>query len=614
MPIGPELLNPIPGENPAGANLRYDPVYDKIKEARREDTDTANQGEWTRELKKADSPLVIKLCSDLLTNKTKDLQLAAWLTEALVRRENFLGLQQGLDLCRGLVEQFWDNLYPEAEDGEYESRATPLEWVGGRLGDNLKKISLTKSGLDWFQYKESRTVGYEADVASSDNKREAREQAIADGKLTPEEFDKAFDSTPKTFYQNRLTEIDACTEAVDQLSQACEGKFGEFNPSFSALRESLETIRQAVNVLLAKKRETEPDEGAEQTEASGEEEAAGQEEEAAAVADSGSGAPARAKGKKVVTADPADRPDAYVRVAALATWLRKEDPYNPVPYVMVRSMRWGELRANGSDIDANLLEPPSTAQRTEIKRLYNEGNYDELFPLIEAAAAEPCGRGWLDLQRFFCNACDNAGGYDYVKNAVIAELKALLSDYPDLTKMTMLDDTPTANPETLAWLEPILHREPAPSENQAIPDHMVSSAGEDSHGAGEAAGEAAPPDVYELAKQAVKRGHTDEAIGLLAREAALERCGRARFLRQVQLAQICLSTNHEVVAYPILQGLSDEIESRKLEGWEQPELLAQALSLLFRCGSKLKEDPEFKQQLYARICRLDPMLALDLKQ
>jgi hypothetical protein len=35
MPIGPELLSPIPGTNPGGVNLRYDPIYDKIKEARR---------------------------------------------------------------------------------------------------------------------------------------------------------------------------------------------------------------------------------------------------------------------------------------------------------------------------------------------------------------------------------------------------------------------------------------------------------------------------------------------------------------------------------------------------------------------------------------------------
>jgi type VI secretion system protein ImpA len=309
----------------------------------------------------------------------------------------------------------------------------------------------------------------------------------------------------------------------------------------------------------------------------------------------------------VATAEPADRDDAYARVAAVASWLRKEDPYNPVPYVMVRAMRWGELRASGSEIDPNLLEPPSTELRTEIKRLYNDGDYDQLFAVMETAAAEPCGRGWLDLQRYFSNACDNAGGYDNVKNAVIAGLKALLRDYPELAKATLLDDTPTANSETQAWLQSLLHRESeAPAqETEELPE-LPSEAGRSD------GGEDAAPDVFELAKQAASHGRNDEAISMLAREASLERCGRARFLRQIQLAQICMSTSHETLARTILEGLAEEIENRNLEGWEQSDLLAHALSLLFRC-SKSKDDPEFKKKLYARICRLDPMRALDLK-
>ena len=37
------LLAPIPGDNPSGRSVRNDPIYDKIKEARREDDD-ADQG------------------------------------------------------------------------------------------------------------------------------------------------------------------------------------------------------------------------------------------------------------------------------------------------------------------------------------------------------------------------------------------------------------------------------------------------------------------------------------------------------------------------------------------------------------------------------------------
>src|SRR3954452_6280702 len=112
MPLRDDLLNPIPGANPSGENLKYAPVYDKIKEARRQDDD-APQGEWQRERKIADYIQVLKLAGDALATKSKDLQLAAWITEALVNREGFSGLNQGLKLTQGLIVNFWDTLYPE---------------------------------------------------------------------------------------------------------------------------------------------------------------------------------------------------------------------------------------------------------------------------------------------------------------------------------------------------------------------------------------------------------------------------------------------------------------------------------------------------------------------
>src|SRR2546428_516511 len=112
MPVREDLLQPIPGSNPAGTNLRYDPIYDKIKEARREEEDV-DQGDWKRARKVADWPLVIKLTGDALTTKSKDLQIAAWLTEGLLKQEGLGGLRAGLGLLQGLLEKFWDHLYPD---------------------------------------------------------------------------------------------------------------------------------------------------------------------------------------------------------------------------------------------------------------------------------------------------------------------------------------------------------------------------------------------------------------------------------------------------------------------------------------------------------------------
>jgi len=87
MPIDLEvLLKPIPGENPSGADLRYHTLTDQIKEARRKEDDL-NQGVWSRDVKTADYAQVIKLSKEALTKHSKDLQIVAWLVEALLHQE-----------------------------------------------------------------------------------------------------------------------------------------------------------------------------------------------------------------------------------------------------------------------------------------------------------------------------------------------------------------------------------------------------------------------------------------------------------------------------------------------------------------------------------------------
>ena len=62
--------------------------------------------------------------------KTKDLQLAGWLTEALLKQKGFGGLKDGLALCHGLVDKFWDTLYPELEDGDSNNHVEgPLGFI-----------------------------------------------------------------------------------------------------------------------------------------------------------------------------------------------------------------------------------------------------------------------------------------------------------------------------------------------------------------------------------------------------------------------------------------------------------------------------------------------------
>jgi len=70
---------------------------------------------------------VIKVAGEALAKKSKDLQLAKWLTEGLLRRDGFAGLRAGLQAMAGLLERYWDTLWPELDPDDLELRAGPLD-------------------------------------------------------------------------------------------------------------------------------------------------------------------------------------------------------------------------------------------------------------------------------------------------------------------------------------------------------------------------------------------------------------------------------------------------------------------------------------------------------
>jgi hypothetical protein len=85
------LLKPLPGDEPTGTSARYDPVIAEIRIARESDDPSLPQGEWERPLKKADWSLVASLCIQTLSERSKDLQIAAWLSEAWIHQHQVDG-------------------------------------------------------------------------------------------------------------------------------------------------------------------------------------------------------------------------------------------------------------------------------------------------------------------------------------------------------------------------------------------------------------------------------------------------------------------------------------------------------------------------------------------
>ena len=602
MPLREDILAPIAGENPSGIDLRYDTkllVYDKIKEARRKDDDLA-QGDWQTERKAANYPLVIKLAQDTLATVSKDLQLAAWLTEALLATEHYRGLCQGITLCHSLLTQFWDTVYPVIEDGDRELRAKPLSWIGSMLDVPLRSVPLAHSGYSWFVYKDSRVVGYE-DQVKTDKERQTRSELIEAGKLPPEMFDKAFAETPKAFYLAAEKDLDASLLALESLETYCDERFEDDAPAFTKLKNGLKDVRQTVHTLLNKKREKEPDPVEVIPVAAAQKAKAGEEDN---VSSASAGTLA-----SLSLAEPADRRQAVAVIATAAAFLRKQEPLSPAPYLILRGLRWGELRTASRLGDSTLLEGPPTELRQKVKRLALGKNWSELLDACEEAMALPCSRAWLDLQRLSVAACSALGAeYQPIATAIQSELRALLNDLPELLDATLLDDTPAANPETKAWLQHLK----GPVQASALPgDDSDSVSTADLNGTPTWLTQAA--DSYALAKQALAVGQEEKAFGLMRSEIARQRSGRGRFRRTMQLIELAVAAGKDAIAQPLLDDVTATIENHRLDSWEDPEQVASDLLRLMRNSRKIQDSFDDKQALFERICRLDPVQALGVE-
>src|SRR5450432_816434 len=262
--LGDDLLDPITAEQPVGADLRWTPEWDRIKEARRAD-DGLDSGKWVKkDRKESDWRLVNQLLTTALRERSKDLQFALWLTEANIKLHGFPGLRDGLRLTRELMVRYWDRgLYPAMEDGP-EDRAGPFEWLNSKLVDSMASIPITAradQGIDYsfMQLQDARRVGWEANWRGEEGgidekKKRIYDQAVKDGHISMDMFDGAVQKTKRAAFEELNADFQQTYDEFKTLEKVIDDKFGDAAPNLSECRTAMSEMRQAISDILDKKR------------------------------------------------------------------------------------------------------------------------------------------------------------------------------------------------------------------------------------------------------------------------------------------------------------------------------------------------------------------------
>jgi len=335
------LLAPIPGDAPAGEWLRFDPLYQEIRQLRDEEDPELPQGVWQRELKRADWAAVAERASDALATRTKDLQIAGWLAEAWLHQYGFPGLESGMRLLAALCREYWESIHPQFEGENLEPRMAPLAWAADKLVLAVKRVPITapagenETPYGWI---DSELALYQANLAKV--KAGAPEEA---GVVTHPKFLVSVSMTPAPWYAELAAQLAGALGALEELEDVLVALAGESAaPSLAPLRTPMVAIQSFVSRVLAERVQ------------SGELAAWAVGEGTAPFAGPDLDAPRR--GAPITS-----RAEAFQRLRESAEYLMRTEPHSPVPYLVRRAVSWEhmslaelleELLAKTSDLAA----------------------------------------------------------------------------------------------------------------------------------------------------------------------------------------------------------------------------------------------------------------------
>ena len=333
MPIDVnELLAPIPGSDPAGSDASFSDQFDRIREARRADDPNLAQGEWQTELKVADWREAQSLSEDILLRTSKDLQAAVWLAEAAISRDGLEGARDSFSLLAGLLETYWEGLYPRADDGDLEERAGKLAWFATygaralqamRLNDD-PQAPLTLAG--WIDSREVDNLGRQ--------NAEAYQGALDEGRINGEAYDARMVATPEAMLMERLVQVQAARDAFTRFSTTSDAKLGRDAPNLAAIDDGLKKIQQIYAKVATAKGiggvAAVADDGAgEQAVASG---------GVASGGASGGGVALDLGGGSL-----ASKQAALRALGEIAGFFRRTEPHSPVAYLLERAIVWADM-------------------------------------------------------------------------------------------------------------------------------------------------------------------------------------------------------------------------------------------------------------------------------
>lgn len=358
MPVTPDgfdldmLLAPIDGPTSVGADLREDfsaqSIYFRLRDARSEARAAERAADADPDASGDSQPpqwrTVRELSSKALETLTKDLEVASWYTEALVRSNGLDGLAAGAKLIDGLASGFWESgLFPVPDEDGIATLVAPITGLNGQGSDGtliqpLRKLVLCRrpSGdpLYYYQYEDAVTVAGIADPV----RRDAR---LSAGSFTFDDVDGWARGAGQAFFATQYASATEALAAWEAMSNTLDGVAGQDSPSTGKVRDLLREIVATIGKYCPSGVAAAPEPMDDDSRS-----------DAYANPVQPGGMPQPAAGRSVT------REDMLRDIARIAEWFRKNEPQSPIAYTLDDAVRRGRMTL--PDLLAELVGDPGS--------------------------------------------------------------------------------------------------------------------------------------------------------------------------------------------------------------------------------------------------------------
>ncbi len=349
------LLQAISEEAPAGTDPRADSspasLYYRTKDARHAARSAERAAVETGGASPEEWDTVADTAMTILASHGKDLEIAAWLVEALLRTEGFAGLRDGMKVLTGIVNGFWETCFPELDEDGVEGKVSAVAGLNGSgavgtLIQPIRLVSITR-GSQWsfslWNYEQARDL---AKVTDPDR----RQERIDNGAVTMEQFLESVADTSVAFFAETQAVIVETLAALAEMSAAFDAVAGVDAPPVSALREMLEEISRSIAHFAADKL------AVANYSADSEEVSAG---DAGQQGEGGQQVSGTVVVRKIEGYQ--SRDEALAELTRISAYFRKTEPHSPMSYTLEDAVR--RARMSLPDLLVELVEDPAHLQR-----------------------------------------------------------------------------------------------------------------------------------------------------------------------------------------------------------------------------------------------------------